>query len=554
MCGIWFLLNKNKHIVDGYNMFDMIKNRGPDKSIYHKLDREYGIQFGFHRLSIMDLSTKGDQPFRHQVSETKTIYTLCNGEIYNYRDISTEEQLHCVSGSDCEVIPLLYIKYNFDVNLVLEKLKGEFAFIIIEICQGGYYKITAANDRFGVRPLFMHQNDDILMLSSEIKGLIKSEHGETIRFPPRNYCFIENKDKIPIFKEYYNLSSCSQSIYDIEVAKTSVKYCFEKAVRQMVDADRNIGCLLSGGLDSSLVSSCVSRILKEKGKKLRTFSIGLPGATDEYYAKLVSKHINSNHTHFTVSEKEFIECVPDVIRMIESYDITTVRASTAQYMISKKIAETTDVKVLLCGDGSDELTGGYLYFHKAPSDAEFDAECRRLLEDIHLYDGLRADRCIAGHGLEARFPFLDNTFVETYLSIDANLRRPKYNCEKWLLRESFKGYDYLPDEVLFRTKCAFSDGCSSEEKSWFKILQDNLEDVYSQYDLDNVNSKYSHLTPYTKESLYMRDIFCNNYGRGSVEKIIKYFWMPKWCGDNVRDPSARTLEFHSELNTKNLFI
>lgn len=544
MCGIWALLNKNK-IIDGYNMFRKIQNRGPDRSLFYRFDNLYGVQFGFHRLSIMDLSPKGDQPFKHQLGN-KTIYTLCNGEIYNYKSIIEDEKFMCYSGSDCEVIPLLYMKYG-SVDEVLNKLEGEYAFMIIELDIDGNYNLIAANDRFGIRPLFMYEDDDLLMLSSEIKGLNIKGQGIITRFPPRKYCTIDKNSMTPIYHEYYNLNTIKQSVHNIENAKQNIRENFERAVNMMVDSDRNIGCLLSGGLDSSLVASCVSKIMKKNGKKLKTYSIGLPGATDEYYAKMVAEYIGSEHTHYTVSESEFINCVPDVIKMIESYDITTVRASTAQYMISKKISEDTDIKVLLCGDGSDELTGGYLYFHKAPSVIDFDLECRRLLENIHKYDGLRADRCVAGHGMEARFPFLNHKFVETYLSIDSSLRMPKNDCEKWLLREAFRDLDYLPNQVLFRTKCAFSDGCSSEKRSWFQILQEGLENSYSHDDLDNVKNKYTHLTPYTKESLYMRDIFCDTFGKNSAEYILEYFWLPKWCGNAV-DPSARTLDI--KLNTE----
>jgi asparagine synthase (glutamine-hydrolysing) len=340
--------------------------------------------------------------------------------------------------------------------------------------------------------------------------------------------------------KYYNLDDIKQSIFDLEEAKRKIRLTFESAVEKMVQSDREIGCLLSGGLDSSLVSSCASKILKKYGKKLRTFSIGLPGATDEKYAKQVAEYIGSEHTHVTVNEHDFLDAVPQVVKMIESYDITTVRASVCQYTISKWISKNTNIKVLLCGDGSDECTGGYLYFHKTPNAKELDIECRRLLSDIHLYDGLRADRCIAGNGMEARFPFLNHHFIETYLSTDCTFRVPIEGSEKWLLRKSFENCDYLPFEVLNRTKCAFSDSISAIERSWYQILQENVEKYFTDEQLEKANDKFKHLTPYTKESLYLRDIFCQTYGFGNVNNILQYYWLPKWCG-NQKDPSARTL-------------
>jgi len=268
----------------------------------------------------------------------------------------------------------------------------------------------------------------------------------------------------------------------------------------------------------------------------------MPGSTDERYAKLVAKHIGSNHTHITCTQDEFMNALPAVIRITETYDITTIRASTGQYLISKWIANNTDIKVLLIGDGSDELCSGYLYFHKAPNAIESHNENIRLLEDISYFDILRADRCISNNGLEARVPYLDQRFVNYYLSIDPSLRVPINNMEKWLLRESFNTTDYLPPEVLWRKKEAFSDAVSSQERSWFNIIQEYVDKKYTLDDLEYVKKRYTHNIPLSKESLYFRVIFEMYYGK-DLDHIIPYYWLPKWCG-NTNEPSARTLDFY----------
>lgn len=551
MCGIWALFQKNTSCLSNdvfYKYFKNIQSRGPDRSLYFELNNPINIKLGFHRLSIMDTTTKGDQPFKFEEND-RTVYLICNGEVYNHRELCQTHDLKPHSGSDCEVILLLYKKYG-NMELISKELTGEYAFLICDVnTRTGDYKVYSCNDRFGVRPLFVLENKDYIMFSSELKGFPLKElcDYDVKRHPPRHiseFTKLKNEFSSIKYTKYYNLLLLKQTIFDLDEAKTKIRESFEMAVESMIESDREIGCLLSGGLDSSLVSSCASRVLKRCGRKLKTFSIGLPGSTDEKYANLVSEYIDSDHTHILVSEEDFLKVVPDVIRMIESYDITTVRASTGQYLISKWISENTNIKVLLGGDGSDELLNGYLYCHKAPSQEEMYKENVRILNDIHLYDGLRADRCIAGHGIEARFPFLNHKFVETVFSIDMKYRMPTEGLEKWLIRQAFNSGEYLPTDVISRVKCAFSDGCSDIKRSWYNILQENIENLYTDEDILIAQTKYKHLSPYTKESLYMRDIYSNIYGENAA-KILEYYWLPKWCGD-IKDPSARKLDFYKE--------
>jgi asparagine synthase (glutamine-hydrolysing) len=345
----------------------------------------------------------------------------------------------------------------------------------------------------------------------------------------------------------------------VDKIKTKIRETFIESVRSKLFSDRPLGCLLSGGLDSSLVASIASRFLKERGQKLKTFSIGLEDSTDEYYARLVAKHIDSEHTHIKLEQDDFINALKDVIYVTETYDITTVRASTGQYLVSKWISKNTDIKVLLIGDGSDELAAGYMYFHKAPTPMELHQENVRLLKDIHFYDVLRADRGIAENGIEARVPFLDHRFVDLYLSIDPKLRHPasykeykeykNTSLEKWLLREAFNVDDFLPSEVLFRKKEAFSDGVSSMKKSWYQIVQEFANEKYSDEYLESEKERIGFNKPPSKEALYFRKIWEEYFGTYETSpqtaEVIPYFWLPKWCGD-IKEPSARVLQVYTQ--------
>ena len=309
-----------------------------------------------------------------------------------------------------------------------------------------------------------------------------------------------------------------------------IKYNLIAAVKKRLQSDRPIACLLSGGLDSSLITCIVNKLIKSN-TKLETFSIGLKGSTDLVFAKKVAEHLKTKHTEIILTEDEFFNAIPNVIEKIESYDTTTVRASVGNYLISKYISENSNAKVIFNGDGSDEITGGYLYCNNAPSELLFDYEINSLLNNIHFFDVLRSDRCISSCGLEPRTPFLDKAFVNMYLSIPLIYRREKSQIEKKILRDSFN--DFLPNEILYRKKEAFSDGVSSMDRSWHNIIDEKLKDIKI------LDFKYNqnYLKPKTKEQLYYRYIFEQKFpGR---ENVIPYFWMPKWT--NTTDPSARTL-------------
>jgi len=335
------------------------------------------------------------------------------------------------------------------------------------------------------------------------------------------------------------------------------RYLYAAVKKRTLVTERPIACLLSGGLDSSLITAIVNDCYKKYSttdKPLETFSIGLAGSEDLKYARIVADYLGTNHTEILLTEQDFVDAIPEVICTIESYDTTTVRASIGNYLLGKYIAANSDAKVIFNGDGSDELCGGYLYMHAAPDAIEFDKECRRLLREIHAFDVLRSDKCISSHGLEPRTPFLDRTWVQYYLSIDPSLRFHKGNkqCEKFLLRSAFSEDNYLdsngsallPKCVLWRTKEAFSDGVSKTTRSLYEIIQEKVVSISASQDIFNVT--YDHNAPDTDEKNYYRSIFESYYpGLGNV---VPYFWMPRYV--KAKDASARTLQIYNEVKTE----
>jgi asparagine synthase (glutamine-hydrolysing) len=571
MCGIWAYLLKNGHLNKDvlYKSFEMLKNRGPDRSRLITLS-DKNIMLGFHRLSIMDTSTKGDQPFIIETFD-RVIYTLCNGEIYNFKELIEKYNFNPVSNSDCEIIPLIY--NSFGIGQLVKDIRGEFAIIILDI-----NKITnemnchVVRDPFGVRPLFIGTDETGICISSELKGQAgiyeTFENYKVDQFKGGNYGtfkYINEKWNDLELTQYYFFPN-QIKYFEIEESVNMIKKTFIETVRCRLQSDRSIGFLLSGGIDSSAVVGVAYTILKDI-KPMYTFSIGFENGTDEPNAKLVAQYINSDiitvpydisvieyqnlvknynkglHTHVMITNEQAINMIETTVRIIESFDLTSNRASTMQLMISQFISRYTDIKVLLCGDASDEQYGSYLYFSKCNDPKEFNDECIRLMDEIYKYDGLRCDRAVSNSEIEIRLPFSDQSLVDLTFSIDPKIRMTStHGIEKWLFRESMK--EFIPEQVRNRIKCALSDGCSSKENSWYQIIQNKLETMYTEEDLNKAENKYQHLCPYTKEGLYYRELFCKYYGNlNEVAKVIPYYWLPKWTGLDLKnlDPSARTL-------------
>ncbi len=529
MCGIFTVYGSNYQWDSLEDSFSKISYRGPDSSCYVHFNNK--LTMAFHRLAIMGVSDSGNQPMKHPNDESLTL--MCNGEIYNYKALAKKYNFNLVTGSDCEIILHLFKKVG--IKKTIDQLDGVFMFTIYDETNDILY---AGRDPMGVRPGFISITSNGVFISSEVKSLINFSKKIT-PFPPGSWWSSDNQDKFERY--FYYDSNIPTSDNDYEILE-NIKSLLTKAVIKRLMSDREIGCLLSGGLDSSLISSIVSK--NYDGKKLNTFSIGIEGSVDLEYAQVVASFIQSNHHNIQVSEKDFLSAIETVIYNIESYDTTTVRASVGNYLVSKFIKDNTDCKVIFNGDGSDEVCCGYVYLRNAPNTKQLQLESERLVKELYLYDVLRSDRSVSSNGLEARTPFLDKKFVKYYLSIPSELKtfNSDTRIEKYLLRKAFDDNTFLPNDVLWRRKVAFSDGVSSQKKSWHKIIQEHVNQKITDKEFLNAQTKISHCTPLLKESYYYRKIFENFFPNS--EKLIPHFWMPKWS--NVIDPSARELKHYEE--------
>jgi asparagine synthase (glutamine-hydrolysing) len=551
MCGIWALIDKDtkdKTIIKKYlNYFWNIQHRGPDNS---HLETFSNVYIGFHRLAIMDTSFKSNQPYVIQ-DKDKTIVFVCNGEIYNYKEIDKKYDLN-VGTSDCLVIPKMFIKNK---KLQPDELKGEYAFMMyIFDHMGMLQEYYICRDTIGVRPLYMGYLNNIKMYSSEIKGI--PNNFKIKEFPPghiehvlcNSFKYTENIYSTTTYDNLYNITPYGQNDEDLFLEK--IRISVYNSIKRRLDADRPIAFLLSGGVDSSLVASISAKIL---GQPIRTFCCGMEGSTDMIMARKVANHIGSNHTEIIFTKEEALHAIDDVINTIESWDTTTIRASVGQYMVSKYIGSKTDCRVVMVGEGPDEVCSSYLFNYYAPSPEELNNCSKEYVKNIHMYDGRRADRCTARWGLECRIPFLDTEFIKAYWFIPAENRMPNNDyMEKYMLRKAFDGMNLLPDEILWRKKEAFSDGVSSKDDSWHNIIQKYCEDKLN-YNIDNHNfihkDSFDHVKPKSNEALWFRYKFEDKYGSNNSD-IIPDYWQPKWDNDGNEikeyiDPSARVLDVYN---------
>ncbi|MDO4522893.1 MAG: asparagine synthase B [Eubacteriales bacterium] len=503
--------------------FDRTISRGPDMQRIWRINEE--ILMGFERLSIMGITEAGMQPF--QLNEN---YVVCNGEIYGFRKLQKELESDYTfqSGSDCEVLLPLYERYGVEM---FAKLDAEFACIIYD---GKKNALVAARDPIGIRPLyygsFKTQNEEKegIVFASEAKNLIGLVD-EIKPFPPGHY-YADGR-----FVCYRDMTEVTNIVNDaLEVICGEIRERLIAGVEKRLDSDVPLGFLLSGGLDSSLVCAIAAKCLK---KPIRTFAIGMStDAIDLKYAKQVADHIGSIHTEVIITKEDVIHALAEVIRVLGTYDITTIRASIGMYLVCKAIHEQTDIRVLLTGEISDELFG-YKYTDFAPDADSFQAEAAKRIREIHMYDVLRADRCISSNSLEARVPFGDLSFVEYVMSIAPQKKMNTYGIGKYLLRHAFEG-DYLPKDILMREKAAFSDAVGHSMVDELKAYANTF---YSDEEFEKLRTKYSFATPFTKESLLYRELF-EQYYPGQAHMVVD-FWMPNkaWEGCNVDDPSARVL-------------
>lgn len=498
--------------------FDQTISRGPDDS--RIIDTGNGL-LGFHRLAIMGLTPDGMQPFSLENS-----HVVCNGEIYGFEKFKKElsGKYSFKSDSDCEILLPLYKEYGTDMFAMLD---AEFACILYDGETGEY---IAARDPIGIRPLYYgYDPDGVIVFASEPKNLVTLVD-EIKPFPPGHYY------KGGRFICYNDIAKTETVCHDdLETVCKNIHDKLTAGVEKRLVADAKVGFLLSGGLDSSLVCAIAA---KKSESPLKTFAIGMSeDAIDLKYAKEVAEYIGSNHSEIIITKDDVLSSLETVIKILGTFDITTIRASMGMYLICKAIHEQTDIRVLLTGEISDEIFG-YKYTDFAPSAEAFQKEAEKRLHELHMYDVLRADRCISVNSLEARVPFGDLDFVKYVMSVDPELKLNKYNKGKYLLRHAFEEDDYLPDEILWREKAAFSDAVGH---SMVDYLKEYAESYYTDSEFEEGCKKYSHARPFTKESLLYREIFEKYYpGHGNM---IVDFWMPNksWEGCDVNDPSARVL-------------
>ena len=502
------------------------ESRGPDMT--EILTLPSGI-LGFQRLAIMDLSFSGMQPFTR-----KRDAAICNGEIYGFREIKNDlikKGYKFISDSDCEILLPMYYEYGLEM---FSKLDAEYAAIIYD---GENDSFIAARDPMGIRPLFYgYSESGKIIFASEAKNLIGLAD-KIMPFPPGHY-YTDGK-----FTCYCDIVATEGDYCkdDLETICSKIHDKLVAAIEKRMDADAPVGFLLSGGLDSSLVCSVAQKMYPEK--PIKTFAIGMTeDAIDLKYAQEVADYIHSDHTVVYMTKEEVYESLDEVIKLLGTYDITTIRASMGMYLVCKKIHEISDVRVLLTGEISDELFG-YKYTDFAPDAESFQKEAQKRIRELYMYDVLRADRCISSNSLEARVPFGDLDFVKYVMAIDPEKKLNKYNMGKYLLRHSFEG-NYLPHNILYREKAAFSDAVGH---SMVDYLKEYAETLYNDKEFEGLCQKYSyHAKPFTKESLLYREIF-EKYYPGQAEMISDY-WMPnkEWEGCNVNDPSARVLSNYGD--------
>lgn len=497
-------------------------SRGPDDS--RVIDTGNGL-LGFHRLSIMGLTPSGMQPFEMEGS-----YVVCNGEIYGFQKWKEElsGKYSFKSESDCEILLPMYREYGVEM---FAKLDAEFACIFYDRKTNGY---IAARDPIGIRPLYYgYDEKGTIVFASEPKNLIGIVE-KISPFPPGHY-YKDGK-----FTCYCDVAKADTVLTDdLEMVCRNIHDKLVAGVEKRLVADAKVGFLLSGGLDSSLVCAIAA---KKSEKPIKTFAIGMSeDAIDLKYARQAAQYIGSDHQEIIITKEDVLSSLETVIQILGTFDITTIRASMGMYLICKAIHEQTDIRVLLTGEISDELFG-YKYTDFAPDAEAFQKEAEKRIRELHMYDVLRADRCISVNALEARVPFGDLDFVKYVMAVDPELKLNKYGKGKYLLRHAFEG-DYLPEEILWREKAAFSDAVGH---SMVDYLKEFAESCYTDEELDEYKRKYTHAQPFTKESLLYREIFEKYYPEQG--EMIVDFWMPNkaWEGCNVDDPSARVLSNYGD--------
>ncbi len=547
MCGIVAIYNKEIKLdkdmrSKSLSMSKKVRHRGPDWSGIYTSDNAI---LAHERLSIVDVKS-GKQPI---LSNNEEIILAVNGEIYNHKLIRRDKKFEYKykTESDCEVIIPLYDELKNDL---LNHLNGIFAFFLYDKKNNSF---LVGRDPIGVIPLYMGEGSDgNKYFASEMKCLV-GLCSKIKEFPPGHY--MTEKDKLPV--RYYKRNWMNYDDVKNHSSTSDLRNSLEKSVKSQMMSDVPFGVLLSGGLDSSIISSIVTKYSKnriESGDKkeawwprIHSFAVGLENSPDLIAARKVADHLKTVHheIHFTIQEA--LDSLEDVIYYLETYDVTTVRASTPMYLMARYI-KSMGIKMVLSGEGADEIFGGYLYFHKAPSSKEFHEETLRKINKLHLYDCLRANKSLAAWGVEGRVPFLDIDFLDYSMNIDPSHKMiTNEKIEKNILRESFNGY--IPESVLWRQKEQFSDGVGY---SWIDSLKEYAEKQISDMDFNDRVERFPINTPRSKEEFLFRKIFEKHFPGDdcalcvpssksvacSTEEALK--WDKEF--ENMIDPSGRSVK------------
>jgi len=547
MCGIVAIYNNQIRFDKDMRskcleMSKKVRHRGPDWSGIYSADNAI---LAHERLSIVDIKS-GRQPL---FSNDENIILTVNGEIYNHLDFRNSSKIdyEYQTNSDCEVIIPLYKKYGCEL---VNHINGIFSFFIYNKSENSFF---VARDPIGVIPLYMGNDDNgTYYFSSEMKCLV-GKCSKIKEFPPGHY--MTNNDNNPI--KYYNKDWMNYDNIKNNNSKTDLRESLEDAVKRQLMSDVPFGVLLSGGLDSSVISSIVKKFSKKRIEsnqekdawwpQIHSFAVGLKGSPDLIAASKVSKHLGTIHheIHFTIQEA--LDSLEDVIYYLETYDVTTVRASTPMYLMARYI-KSMGVKMVLSGEGADEIFGGYLYFHKAPNAREFHEETVRKINKLHLFDCLRANKSLSAWGVEGRVPFLDKEFIDYSMNIDPKLKMISSDkIEKHILRDSFNGY--LPNDILWRQKEQFSDGVGYK---WIDSLKEHAEKSVSDKDYNNRLIIFPVNTPKSKEEFLFRRIFEKHFPGDdcalcvpssksvacSTEEALK--WDKSFL--DMNDPSGRSIK------------
>ena len=530
MCGFLAIIGKGKDEQLVKALSKRMAHRGPDESDIHVT--ENGHILSHERLSIIDLHS-GKQP----IQGSKSAWMVHNGEIYNHQALreGVLKEHTFRTKSDSEVIVHLYEEFGYDF---VDQLDGDFAFVVVD---GDDY--IAGRDPLGVKPLYYGMDERGRMyFASEMKPL--ADQCKTFStFPPGHY-YTPETGFVKYYKpQYEDYTACVEEA-DLALLREKLT----EATRKRLMSDVPIGVLLSGGLDSSLTSSIASRLLKEQGKSLHSFSIGLdPHAPDAVAARKVAEFLGTEHheIHFTIEQG--IEILEKLVWHLETYDVTSIRASTPMYFLAKAITEK-GIKVVLSGEGADEVFGGYLYFRNAPSTVDFTKETIERVQKLFTADLLRADKSTMAHGLEARVPFLDKAFLDYAMLIKGEEKLPKTydGVEKYILRKAFDTPEqpYLPQEVLWRQKEQFSDGVGY---NWIDTLIDYCSAQVTDAQMEQAAELFPYNTPATKEAYFYRTLFHKHFPQMSAAQTVRK-WIPKW--QENQDPSGRANAAHVQADTE----